>query len=182
MGALEDPLKTPNPSNSTKATQSLAVVGEALKQARCAQNISINELAESLRIGEEQLVALEQGKAELLPEMVFIKAMIIRLAEKLHLNSSPLLAQLKNTNQDVSRSTKISKGSSLNTKHYLAYIIIIILSLSGITVARLKVTSDYKNNDTNTESTRDRSSRDPNGFNSREESLQEEQYIPRAKD
>ncbi len=69
-------------------------VGSFLKQTREEQGLSVSEIASSLRIGEEQLVAIENGEEHLLPEKVFVKAMIRRVAERLGLDSSPLIKKL----------------------------------------------------------------------------------------
>ncbi len=70
-------------------------VGLLLKQARETKSLSANDVAESLRIGEEQLIALENGEEDLLPEPVFIKAMVRRVAERLNLDPIPLLEKLQ---------------------------------------------------------------------------------------
>ncbi len=64
----------------------LRKIGQALKEARKNKGLSISELAGILKIGNEQLVALEAGDEEKLPEKVFVKAMINRVAEKLKLD------------------------------------------------------------------------------------------------
>ena len=54
----------------------LQKVGEFLREARQGRNLSIEDLSSSLRIGKEQLIALEQGDENSLPEKVFIRAMV----------------------------------------------------------------------------------------------------------
>ena len=68
--------------------------GAFIREARQGRNISIEELATKLRIGKEQLTALENGDEDLLPEKVFIKAMIRRIAEKLQIDASFILEEL----------------------------------------------------------------------------------------
>ena len=60
----------------------LQTVGEFLREARQSRNLSVEELSSSLRIGKEQLIALESGDESSLPEKVFIRAMVRRIAEK----------------------------------------------------------------------------------------------------
>ena len=72
----------------------LQKVGEFLKEARQGRNLSVEELSSSLRIGKEQLIALEEGDEKSLPEKVFIKAMVRRIAEKLSLDTSFILEEL----------------------------------------------------------------------------------------
>ena len=60
--------------------------GPLIKATRKQKGLSTEELADKLRIGEEQLLAIENCQGDLLPEDVFIKAMIRRIFEKLNLN------------------------------------------------------------------------------------------------
>ena len=79
---------------SESGKTSLQKVGEFLKEARQGRNLSIEDLSSSLRIGKEQLIALEAGDEKSLPEKVFIKAMVRRIAEKLNLDTTFILEEL----------------------------------------------------------------------------------------
>ena len=133
-------------SNNMKQSMSdnhepLVKIGGILRDAREAQNITARSLAQQLRIGEEQLLALESGNITLLPEEVFIKGMISRVAEKLKIETKPLLAIL------VSE-TSLEKEIDLPTQTdavvrqenipklflYIAFIILAILS-SWVTIS-----------------------------------------------
>ena len=85
-----------NSDNSYIANKnsSLQKVGEFLREARQGRNLSLEDLSSSLRIGKEQLIALEEGDEKSLPEKVFIRAMIRRIAEKLNLDTSFILEEL----------------------------------------------------------------------------------------
>ena len=80
-----------------KPTQSSAIkdVGTAIRQGRESALISREELAQRLHMGCEQLEALEQGELHRLPEPVFIKAMVRRLASHLGLDADALVEQLR---------------------------------------------------------------------------------------
>ena len=73
----------------------LQEIGELLRQARVAQGLSCDQLAQSLKMGSEQLQALETGDLERLPEPVFIKAMTRRVASKLGLDGDSLISRLQ---------------------------------------------------------------------------------------
>ena len=73
----------------------LQKVGAFIKEGRQARNISIEELSASLRISQEQLTALEEGDEKSLPEKVFVKAMVRRIAEKLKLETDFILEELQ---------------------------------------------------------------------------------------
>ena len=69
-------------------------VGQLLKRARESQGLSLQQLAETLHMGEEQLQALESGDRDHLAETVFVKATVRRVANKLKVDPEPLIAAL----------------------------------------------------------------------------------------
>ncbi|MAD68179.1 transcriptional regulator with a Cro/C1-type helix-turn-helix domain [Synechococcus sp. BIOS-U3-1] len=86
----------------------LQEIGELLRQARVEQGLSCEQLAQSLKMGSEQLQALESGDLERLPEPVFIKAMTRRVASKLGLDDDSLISRL----QDVLPAPKTANSQS----------------------------------------------------------------------
>ena len=87
--------------NSSKETnEKLIKVGAFLREARQGRNLTVDELSQSLRIAKEQIIALEDGKSDLLPEKVFVRAMVRRISEKLNLETDFILDELKG--RDVS--------------------------------------------------------------------------------
>ena len=70
---------------------SLTKIGNLIREARISRNQSINELASILKISDQQLKAIEEGREDLLPEKVFIRAMVNRIAEKLKLDIKQLM-------------------------------------------------------------------------------------------
>tara|TARA_B100000700_G_C14485256_1_gene597051 strand:+ start:52 stop:558 length:507 start_codon:yes stop_codon:yes gene_type:complete len=91
----------------------LQKAGSFIKEARQGRSTSIEELSESLRIGKEQLIALENGQEELLPERVFVKAMIRRVSEKLNIDTSFILQELEG--REIS-SNKLYESSSIKSE------------------------------------------------------------------
>ena len=81
---------------NTPSMQSSGIeaVGAAIRQGRESCSISREDLAQRLHMGCEQLEALEHGEPHLLPEPVFIKAMVRRLASHLGLDADALVEQL----------------------------------------------------------------------------------------
>ena len=98
----------------------LQTVGEFLREARQGRNLSVEDLSSSLRIGKEQLIALESGYESALPEKVFIRAMVRRIAKKLNLDTSFILEELneKKNNEPkpntVIKKKKIRKNINFN--------------------------------------------------------------------
>ncbi len=87
----------------------LQKVGEFLREARQGRNLSLEDLSSSLRIGKEQLIALEEGNENSLPEKVFIRAMVRRIAEKLNLDTSFILEELNEKKRNEPKYTPIAK-------------------------------------------------------------------------
>jgi cytoskeletal protein RodZ len=100
-----------NSDNSYIANKnsSLQKVGEFLREARQGRNLSLEDLSSSLRIGKEQLIALEEGDEKSLPEKVFIRAMIRRIAEKLNLDTSFIFEELNEKKKNVPKENPLIK-------------------------------------------------------------------------
>ena len=106
----------------------LQKVGEFLREARQGRNLSIEDLSSSLRIGKEQLVALEEGDEQSLPEKVFIRAMVRRIAEKLNLDTSFILDELNEKKKNVPQTTSLIKKKNTKEKRDLNPFFMVILS------------------------------------------------------
>ena len=65
-------IKSNRSDKNPKKNSSLKIIGNFIKEARLSRNQSIEELASSLKIGEHQLKAIEDGEEDLLPEKVFV--------------------------------------------------------------------------------------------------------------
>ncbi len=72
----------------------LQKIGSFIKEARLSRNQSVSELATDLKISIQQLKAIEEGREDLLPESVFVKAMIKRISERLKLDTSYIESEL----------------------------------------------------------------------------------------
>ncbi len=73
----------------------LVQLGERLGKARRDQGLSLEELADRLRLGTEQLVALEAGDHTHLPEAVFVVAQAKRVAGALGIDVSQQISDLQ---------------------------------------------------------------------------------------
>ena len=111
----------------------LQKVGEFLREARQGRNLSVKDLASSLRIGEEQLISLEEGDEKSLPEKVFIRAMARRIAEKLNLDTSFILEEL---NEKKKKETKnnplIKKGNPRKNKNINPLSLVLLSGTLGL--------------------------------------------------
>ena len=111
----------------------LQKVGEFLREARQGRNLSIDDLSSSLRIGKEQLIALEQGEEESLPEKVFIRAMVRRIAEKLNLDTGFILEELNEKNKKEAKyNTLIKKETTKKNKSINLFTIVLVSGALGL--------------------------------------------------
>ena len=94
----------------------LKKVGSLLREERESQNLSISSLADSLRVGEEQLIALEQGQKDLLPEDVFVRAMVRRVEERLKIKNLSISKLLKEEKLIVLESDSQSAENNIINK------------------------------------------------------------------
>ena len=120
-------------SNISNRKSPLQKVGEFLREARQGRNLSVKDLASSLRIGEEQLIALEEGDEKSLPEKVFIRAMVRRIAEKLNLDTSFILEELnEKKNKETKNNPLIKKGNPRKNKNINPLSLVLLSGTLGL--------------------------------------------------
>ncbi len=120
-------------SHVANKKSALRNVGEFLREARQGRNLSVEDLSSSLRIGKEQLIALESGDESALPEKVFIRAMVRRIAEKLNLDTSFILEELnENKDNEPKPSPVIKKKNTRKNKNFNPFIFIILSGALGL--------------------------------------------------
>ncbi len=138
-------LKSNKPENIPNNSPSLKNIGNFIKEARISRNQSIEELASDLKIGAHQLQAIEEGNEDLLPEKVFIKAMVRRISEKLKLDTEFIMKEFKTERKEVKIeeivqevSVKAQKKRKANDKSSLgAFIFILISGILGLLASSL---------------------------------------------
>ncbi len=129
-------------------------VGEFLREARQGRNLSVEDLSSSLRIGKEQLIALESGDENALPEKVFIRAMVRRIAEKLHLDTNFILEELNEKKTNVSKpSPVIKKKNTKKNRNFNPLSMIILSGALGLvsSIMLLKYIQEGQNDSINPE-------------------------------
>ena len=87
--------------NTKREHSSLKRIGNFIKEARLSREQSIEELASDLKIGAHQLKAIEEGDEKTLPEKVFIKAMVRRIAEKLKLDTKFIMDEFDTERKEI---------------------------------------------------------------------------------
>ena len=68
--------------------------GQMLKKARLDAGLHIAALAVSLRVPVKRIEALENGQMDLLPDMVFVRALTSSICQALKINPAPILEKL----------------------------------------------------------------------------------------
>ena len=119
MAAKDKQLKS---QQSVETGDGLAQVGQQIRDARESNGLSADVLASSLHMGVEQLRALESARRDQLPEPVFVRAMVRRLASHLRLDADSMVEQLGTMQQHlpaaqlqaVSPSQKPARNKRLN--------------------------------------------------------------------
>ena len=120
-------------SHVANKKSSLRTVGEFLREARQGRNLSVEDLSSSLRIGKEQLIALESGDESALPEKVFIRAMVRRIAEKLNLDTSFISEELnENKKNDLKYNPVIKKETPKKSKNMNSFTMVILSGSLGL--------------------------------------------------
>ena len=109
-------IKSYNSDNITNNNSSLKSIGNFIKEARVSRNQSVEELAFDLKIGSHQLQAIEEGNEDLLPEKVFIKAMVRRISEKLKLDTDFIMSEFNTERKEV-KIEEIVQEVSFKTKN-----------------------------------------------------------------
>tara|TARA_B100000965_G_scaffold45007_1_gene32973 strand:+ start:91 stop:588 length:498 start_codon:yes stop_codon:yes gene_type:complete len=130
----------------------LKTVGEFLREARQGRNLSLEDLSSSLRIGKEQLIALESGDESALPEKVFIRAMVRRIAEKLNLDTTFILEKLNEKKNNESKpSPVIKKKSTRKNRNLNPFGMVILSGTLGLftSIILLKYIQSTQNNSIN---------------------------------
>ena len=128
-------LKFNKSENIPNNSSSLKRIGNFIKEARISRNQSIEELASDLKIGAHQLQAIEEGNEDLLPEKVFIKAMVRRISEKLKIDTEFIMSEFKTERKEVKIeeivqevSVKAQKKRKVKDKSSLGVFIFILIS------------------------------------------------------
>lgn len=76
------------------SSNSHVIAGQMLKNARLDAGLHIAALAVSLRVPVKHIEALENGQMDLLPDMVFVRALSSSICQALKIDPAPILEKL----------------------------------------------------------------------------------------
>ncbi len=94
--------------------------GQMLKQARLDAGLHIAALAVTLRVPVKRIEALENGQMDLLPDMVFVRALTSSICQALKIDAQPILDKLPKAalprlnRDDVAINTPIGANNTRN--------------------------------------------------------------------
>jgi len=112
---------------------SLKNIGNFIKEARISNNQSVNELASNLKISEQQLKAIEEGRDDLLPEKVFVRAMIRKISEKLKIDINDLMNEFNNQKEQIKIEEIVEDvPKKVKIKNTFSLIFVINIFISGL--------------------------------------------------
>ena len=121
--------------NLNNENSSFKRIGNLIKEARISRNQSVEQLASDLKMGTHQLRAIEEGNENILPEKVFIKAMVRRISEKLKIDTEFIMTEFRNERKEVkikeitkNISIKDKKNRSIKNKNLMVFIVFIFIS------------------------------------------------------
>ncbi|MCB8747932.1 DUF4115 domain-containing protein [Rhodoferax sp. U2-2l] len=83
-----------DPLQDTSADKSPSQAGAMLREAREAQGLHIAALAVALKVTVKKLEALEAGRFEELPDMVFARSLALSVCRSLKVDPAPIMASL----------------------------------------------------------------------------------------
>ena len=120
--------------------------GQMLKQARLDAGLNIAALAVSLRVPVKRIEALENGQIDLLPDLVFVRALTSSICHTLKIDALPILDKLPKAalprlnGEDVAINTPIGvtgdgKGAQLSnivTSPWLMGVVLLCIGAAGI--------------------------------------------------
>ena len=131
-------IKYNNQNKNYKNNSSLKRIGNFIKEARLSRNQTIEELASNLKIGAHQLKAIEDGIEDLLPEQVYVKAMVRRISEKLKLDTAFIMNEFKTEREEIkieeiiqevsNKAEKNKKVKETYSNNAISFVIFIFIS------------------------------------------------------
>ena len=120
--------------------QQLEEIGSSLQRIRLSKEISLDSVANNTHISKRLLTAIEAGDIQELPEPFYIKALVAKFAQELGAKiefepNSIISGKTVKTNDDSQIKRKKQFNFQLRSPHlYLMYIVLVILSVRGITL------------------------------------------------
>jgi cytoskeletal protein RodZ len=127
------------PNLTTEQQQQLTDIGTNLQQIRVARNISLETISQKTLISQRLLKAIEAGDTTELPEAFYIQALVSKYAKAIGAEDICFAVESSANSSVASNSSPKHRrpywiNFQLRSLHlYLLYILLVIVSVSGIT-------------------------------------------------
>ena len=139
---IQDAMVAPVASEQAaeNATYSRSRCGGALRSAREAQGLSIQDVASKLRLSPKQIEAIEADHFAMLPEPTIVRGFIRNYAKQLKINSEPLLDAYavivpNNTQHELilkpTSNMQVTSGDKPKTSSYVGAGLVALLALGA---------------------------------------------------
>lgn len=125
----------PSASVPPVASAPPATVGEALRAARMAQDLTVEQVAAELRIEARQLAALEDDRFDQIGVPVFVKGYIRQYGQRFGLNVADLLALYYQQGKVADIELQPNRAIKLHDGRQLSSWIVAALALATVVVA-----------------------------------------------
>ena len=122
-------------NNNTVITDPYIEIGNLIKEARIAKNLSIDDLSDLSKIPNSTILAIEKNQKSLLPKYPFNRSILLKLEECLSIKNHELIKLANKGLKPVKRrsskkSIVINKLNILNSwQGNLIYFLILLMSI-----------------------------------------------------
>jgi len=124
--------------------------GEALRAARCAQKLSIEDVAKQLRLSREMIEALESEDLKVLSTPIYVNGYLRNYARLINIPVEPLLAAYAKENaaspEIISEAVLNVKPSSFVTAFIRGSVVVLTVAVLGGFIAWKSMGNDVSNN------------------------------------
>ena len=119
MSEMESTFVHDTSQPTTAGDTAAMTAGAMLRQAREASGLHIAALAVSLKVPVKKLEALEADRFDLLPDVVFVRALAASVCRTLRIDPAPIMERLPNSM--TPRLKSVEQGSRVSPHFQLAY-------------------------------------------------------------
>ena len=121
-------------NNNVDITDPYIEIGNLIKEARIAKNLSINDLSDLSKIPNSTILAIEKNNKSSLPKYPFNRSILLKLEECLSIKNHQLIKLANKGRKPIKKISKtkilINKFNILNSwQGNLIYFFIILLSI-----------------------------------------------------
>ena len=119
MSEMESTIVNDTPQQATVGNTAALTAGAMLRQAREASGLHIAALAVSLKVPVKKLEALEADRFDLLPDVVFVRALAASVCRTLRIDPAPIMARLPDSM--TPRLKSVAQGSRVSPNFQISY-------------------------------------------------------------